>query len=193
MDEKERTETRDLQTHELYASIGKFIVEFEHICFEMQKAILWMLRDQGLKNQQVVDILLAGYTADPLRTLLESLIGELTTTNDKERKIIKNIFSRIQKITEKRNDVAHSTWFIGWGNATTQDFSEASGHKLHKNKQGEARKSFKYKAENFNDLITEAEKLSSLVMRLYLCITYNYNIGEHFKLNEAGEAICSNE
>ncbi len=193
MNEEERLKVRDLQTGELYANIGEFVVKFEHVCHAMQTAIIFMIHGQGLKNQQVANIFLAGYTADPLRTLFESLFGELVKPNDNERKIIKNIFSRIQKLTEKRNDVVHSTWYIGWGNEQTQDFSEAPGHRLHKNKQGAALKSFKYKAEDFSAFVEEAEKLSSLVMRLHGCITGGFSIEKNFKTNESGNVVDKSE
>lgn len=193
MDEKKRLEIRDIQTRELYATIGEFIVKFEHVCHAMQTTITFIMQGQGLKNQQVAHVIMAGYTADPLRTLLESLIGELIKLNDNEKQIIKNIFSRIQKITEIRNNIVHSTWFIGWGNETTQDFSEAPGFKLHKNKQGMATKTFKYKAEDFAIHIKETEKLSTLVMRLFGCIVANFSIEKNFKINEAGMVVDSNE
>jgi len=175
---------RDIQTHELYASIGEFIVKFEHVCHAMQTTITFIIHGQGLKNQRVANILLAGYTADPLRTLLESLIGETVDLNNNEKNIIKNIFSRIQKITEKRNDIVHSTWFIGWGNETTQDYTDAPGHKLHKNKQGAALKAFNYKSDNFSEFVEEAEKLSSLVLRLHGCITSGFSIEKNFKVKD---------
>ncbi len=193
MNEEERLKIRDLQTSELYTNIGEFVVKFEHVCHAMQTAITFMMHGQGLQNQQVANILLAGYTADPLRTLFESLIGELTNLNDKEKKIIKNIFSRVQKLTEKRNDVVHSTWYIGWGNKQTQDFSEAPGHRLHKNKQGAALKAFNYKAEDFSVLVEEAEKLSSLVMRLHGCMVGSFSIEKNFKTNDAGNVVDKNE
>jgi len=189
MDEEERLKIRDLQTKELYSNIGEFVVKFEHLCHAMQSAITFMIQTQGLQNQQVSNILLAGYTADPLRTLFESLAGELLSLNDEEKKIIKNILSRIQKITEKRNDVVHSTWFIGWGNETTQDFSEAPGYRLHKNKKGAASKSFKYKAEDFSSFIKESEELCSLVQRFISCIIGGYTIEKNFGINVDGKAI----
>jgi len=193
MNEEERLKVRDLQTGELYANIGEFVVKFEHLCHAMQTSITFLMHGQDLKNQQVANILLAGYTADHLRTLFESLIGELVKINDNEKKIVKNIFSRIQKLTERRNDVVHSTWYIGWGNEQTQDFSEAPGHKLHKNKQGAALKAFNYKAEDFLELVEEAEKLSSLVMRLHGCVTGEFSIEKNFKINETGNVIDKNE
>jgi len=175
------------------STIGEFIVQFEHVCQAMQTAIRSLLYEQGLQNKSVANILLAGHTAEPLRALFESLIGEIVNPNDNEKEIIKNILSRIQEITAKRNDVVHSTWFIGWGNEATQDFSEVPGHKLHKNKKSSVLKSFKYKVEDFSAFAVEADKLSSLVRRLNGCIIGEFSIEENFKINDVGNVIDKNE
>lgn len=38
------------QTNELYASVGKFLVNFELVCFNIRTAIIFILYDSGLKN-----------------------------------------------------------------------------------------------------------------------------------------------
>ncbi len=149
MDKKMKDELYKNQTNELYASIGKFLVNFELVCFNIRTAIIFILYDSGLKNQQLTNIMLAVHTAEPLKSILHSLIGEAVRLNENEKEIIKNIFARIQKLIESRNNIVHSTWFIGWSNKTMIDFSEASGYKLHRNKDGEATKTFKYKKEDF--------------------------------------------
>jgi hypothetical protein len=85
MNNEERTYLRENQTLELHAAIGEFVVQFEHVCRAMQTAILFLLHGQGLRNQSVANILLAGYTVEPLRQLLESLIGEIVKPNNNER------------------------------------------------------------------------------------------------------------
>lgn len=186
---KIRDELYKNQTNELHASIGKFLVNFELVCFNMRTAIIFILYDSGLKNQQLANIMLAGHTAEPLRSILRSLIGETVQLNENEKEIIKNIFARIQKLIESRNNIVHSTWFIGWGNETMRDFSEASGYKLHRDKDGEATKTFKYKKEDFKKLSKEAEILSKLVLRLHVCISSNFSIEKNFDFDKNGKAI----
>jgi len=189
MDKKIRDELYKNQTNELYASIGKFLVNFELVCFNIQTAIIFILYDSGLKNQQLTKIMLAGHTAEPLKSILHSLIGETVPLNENEKEIIKNIFTRIQKLIESRNNIVHSTWFIGWSNETMIDFSEASGHKLHKNKDGEATKTFKYKKEDFKKLSKEAEILSKLILRLHGCISGNFSIEKNFDFDKNNNVI----
>ena len=191
MDKKKRDEIYKNQTNELYASIGKFLVNFELVCFNIRTAIIFILYDSGLKNQQLANIMLAGHTAEPLKSILHSLIGETVRLNENEKKIIKNIFARIQKLIESRNNIVHSTWFIGWSNETMIDFAEASGYKLHKNKDGSATKIFKYKKVDFEELSKEAEILSELVFRLYVCITSKFCIEKNFDFDKNSNVIKS--
>lgn len=191
MDKKISDELYKNQTNELHASIGKFLVNFELVCFNMRTAIISILYDSGLKNQQLANIMLARHTAEPLRSILRSLIGETVQLNENEKEIIKNIFARIQKLIESRNNIVHSTWFIGWSNKTMIDFSEASGFKLHRNKDGEDTKTFKYKKEDFKKLSKEAEILYKLVLRLHVCVSCNFSIEKNFEFDENSNVIES--
>ena len=193
MDKKKRDEIYENQTNELYASIGKFLVNFELVCFNIRTAIIFILYDSGLKNQQLANIMLAGHTAEPLKSILHSLIGETVQLNENEKKIIKNIFARIQQLTGSRNDIVHSMWFIGWRNKTMIDFAEASGYKLHKNKDGSATKIFKYEKVDFEELSKEAEILSELVFRLYVCIISKLCIEKNFDFDKNSKVIKSRQ
>jgi hypothetical protein len=157
----------------------------------MRTAIIFILDDSGLKNQQLTNIMLAGHTAEPLKSILHSLIGETVRLNENGKEIIKNIFTRIQKLIGSRNDIVHSMWFIGWSNDTMMDFSEASGYKLHKNKDGSTTKIFRYKKEDFEELSKEAEILSKLVLRLHGCISGNFSIEKNFDFGKNGNVIES--
>jgi len=189
MDKKTRDELYENQTNELYASLGKFVVKFEQICYSMRTSIIFILDDSGLKNQQLANIMLADHTAEPLRSILRSLIGETVPLNKNEKEIIKNIFARIKQLIESRNNIAHSAWFIGWSNDTMIDFSEATGYKLHKDKDGSATKIFKYKKEDFEKLSKEAEILSELVFRLHACILGKFSIEKNFDFDKNSKAI----
>jgi hypothetical protein len=187
MDQKERQERWKQDTGALYRVIGEFVVTFEHACHAIQVCVIFLLGNAGLTNQRATQIILAGVTADPLRTLFESLVGELVELNDAERKIIKNAVSRFQKLTESRNDIIHTTWFVGWGNEDTTDFSEASGHKYHKNKSGAVFKSFHRKVDDFAELISEAQALANIFLRLNGCLTGGRSVEKNFVVSKEGK------
>lgn len=187
MNDTERKEIWKRDTDEIYRSIGAFVVKFEHVCHAVHVAIVFLLSCAGLQNQRVSQILLSGITAEPLRTLFESLVGEIQQLNDNERKIVKNALNRFQTLTQQRNDIIHSTWFVGWGNEASADFSAVSGVKFHKDQHGAAPKSFKSTAEDFDKLSQEAEVLASIFHRLYGCFVGGFSIENNFVITEGGE------
>ena len=89
-------------------------------------------RHRWFEGQQIVQILLAGYTAEPLRQMLQSLIGQMRPDNPAEDAIVKDLLNRHQKLCSRRNDVPYGTWIIGYGNEGTTDWSTAIGFKLGK-------------------------------------------------------------
>ncbi len=186
MDELERLERRKHDTDALYRAIGEFVVAFESACHSIQICIIWLFHRAGITNQQVSTIILAGVTAEPLRTLFESLVAELVQLNEAERKIVKDAVNRFQKLTQERNDIVHSTWFVGWGNESTSDFSEASGHKLHKDRSGAAVKSFRRRAEDFATLTLEATSLSHVFLRLNGCFQLETSVEKNFVVSDGG-------
>jgi len=170
---KNRTKRRKQDTKNLYRSIGKFIVKFEQICFVIEQNLVFLIHGQGLQNQKVSQILLSGYTAEPLRSLYESLVNEL-------------MLVRFQKLISHRNDIVHSTWFIGAGNKETQDWSETSGMKTHRNKKGAAVKTFKKSANDFDQFADEAAALANLFFRFNASLIARWDMKKNFIVDENG-------
>ena len=183
MSDESPTENFESQTRELYRAVGEFAVKFEHVCRVVQMSIQFILDREGLKNQAVSQIILAGLTAEPLRTLLQSLLGEVQPTNDQEALILKNLFGRFQKLTETRNDLLHATTYIGWGSNPEDDFSQASKIKFHKDKSGAVVKSEIITATLLDSHTHEAEELASLFHRLLGCIVGGLSIEGNFVMD----------
>jgi len=186
MSDDKRLAKRKKQMDELYAAIGEFVVKFEFINFYIEKGIILLLQSQGLRSQQVAQILIAGQTAEPLKTNYQSLIYQTQNLNPTEKLMIENAFKRLVKVIEARNDIIHSTWFIGWGNETTEDFSVASSMKSHKNKSGAAIKSFDYQVNDFKNLIDETEELSKIFSRLSSIYIWGHSIERNFIIKSDG-------
>jgi hypothetical protein len=182
VNEYESQELRDSQTEELYRVIGKFVVKFEHVCHSIQIAIIFMLHQAGLQDQKqrVAHVILAGQTAEPLKSLFSSLVAETQSLDDSDKKIVANAVKRFELLTERRNEIIHSTWFIGWGNSETTDFSTATGFKYHKNKQGGAVKSFAKTVDDFSTLIDEASELAQIFHRLNGCFVGGFKVSDTF-------------
>jgi hypothetical protein len=135
MDEELKEKFQE-QTEDLYAAIGRFVVEFEHVCNYMRNIIMTILAKEGLSNDNVMQILLSDQTAEPLRSVVTSLIAETQMLSVQEKTIINKITSRVQDLTKTRNDVIHGTWFIGWASVGDKEFTEAPGIKFKKIKKG---------------------------------------------------------
>ncbi len=181
-----RDVTRDGQMKDLHRAIGEFAVAFESITHQEWNCILWLLAAAGLQDQQIVQILLADYTAERMRAMLQSLIGHMRPENAAEKAIVKNLLDRHQKLISRRNDVLHGTWFIGYGNEETTDWSTAVGFKLSKDKKGAKHKTFEYKVEDFDEMTKEAMDLTAALHRLTGCFTMGRDVEKNFDIDHDG-------
>ena len=187
-----REEARDGQVNALHQAIGEFAVAFENVSHQQFRCVEVLLNSVGLRDQHVIQVLLAGYTAEPMRVLLQSLIGELRKMDDAEQSIIKNLISRHQKLISRRNEVMHSTWMIGYSNEYSEDAGTAIGWKLGKNRKGANLKGFKYRAEDFESLTDEANRLASAFFRMYGCYSGGFDVCQNFDVDEDGNAMAPN-
>lgn len=181
-----REVTRDSQIKDLHRAFGEFAVAFESVTHQEWRCILWLLDGAGLKDQQIVQILLAGYTAEPMRVMLQSLIGHIRPDNAAEKAIVKNLLVRHQNLISIRNDVLHGIWFIGYGDEETTDWSTAVGYKLDKDKKGAKNKTFEYKVEDFEEMTREAMDLAVALNRLAGCFTMGRDVEKNFEVDDDG-------
>ena len=186
MNEEDRQKKLKEQSEDQYRSIGKFAVKFEHVCEAIHSTMLFMLHNEGIKNQKVIQVLLANHTAEPLRVLFESLISVTQSLSQEESKIINSVLKRFQELTSKRNDIIHGTWYIGWAATTDTDFSTAIGLKHHRNKAGTTMKRFEFSTCDFDVLTQEAEALAAIIQRLGSCFTVGFSITSNLKSDENG-------
>jgi len=176
----------DEQTEDLYAAIGHFAVEFEHVCNYLRIIIMTILSKEGLGNEKVMQILLSDLTAEPLRSLVSSLISETQQLSEADRKIVSKILTSVQDLTKNRNDVLHGTWFIGWGFSSDTECKTAPGIKFKKDKGGVATKTFNWTVEEFNALTGNASTLWGLLAILNGCIAGNFKVEKNFVVGDDG-------
>jgi hypothetical protein len=181
-----RDELRKAQVGALHRAIGEFAVAFETISHQQYRCIEVLLKGAGLRDERVVQILFADYTSEPMRAMLQSLIGQLRPTNASEQAIVKNLLVRHQKLISRRNEVMHGTWMIGQGSAQTTDWGTAFGWKLGKNKKGASVKGFEYRVEDFNEMTREANELVRAFFRLYGCYSGKFDVAKNFDVDDDG-------
>lgn len=189
MDKQERERKFKEQKTALYSAFGRFAVNFELVCFALRQGIFWMLNSGGLRKERLADILLTDLTAKPLQNIYRSMASEIQELSNNDRRVIKNIFKRIDDLIEKRNDIIHATWFIEWASPKDTDFSEARGIKPDRDKKGGKIKLFRFKIKDFNELSKEAFVLLQLISNLSVCLTSNFKIEKNFEFNENKDVI----
>jgi hypothetical protein len=158
------------QTAALYAAIGRFVVEFEQMCFAMSNAVLFALHNGGLKDQQLGNAMLAGLTAGPLREMTLSVFAHLYRDDLAGLQIVRDLAARTQQLTTSRNEIIHSTWFIGWASQEDTDFSRASGMKLKNTKSGPMAMSVSNSVAEFDRETEKAKELAVLWRQLLGCL-----------------------
>ena len=190
MDTAERKAKYDSQTGQLYEAIGRCAVKFEHVCFSMHQGITLLLSVNGLQNQRLSQVLLADLTAYPLKSILQALIAEIVSLPPPDKSICDKIFIRIQKLIERRNDIVHSTWFVGWASSEDTDFSMVNGHKWARGKQGADLKQATYASADFDAFANECDAVAALVHRLWGCILASRSLANNFVVDGAGNVAC---
>jgi hypothetical protein len=187
MRQSEREDVHDDQTGELYKSIGKCSVKFEHVTLAMQAAITLLLQKGGLRNQRLANVLLADLTAYPLTSIFQAMISESNQLSAEEKIISNKIFTRTKKLIERRNDIIHSNWFVGWAGPDDTDFSEASGMRSTRGKRGVIFKGSKHTTAEFDAFAMECDEVARLLNRLCACVTNDLQISKNLLIDEDGK------
>lgn len=177
-DPESREQRYERQTKEQYAAIGKFVVKFELVCFYLRSTMSNFLQSSGLKKQELARIVFGhrSMTADALREVYMAMTVELYGDNV----VLKDFRSRFQRLTEKRNDIVHGTWFVGWASEDQEDFSAIRGFKDSISKSGSGFKPLPESVEKIAALTREAEELGSLVSRLDGCFRCGFKVSKNF-------------
>ena len=107
-EEKEYIENRNL----VFIELGKFNVYFEQVTHSFKTIIEYILLNNGLNNKDYVDCLTGKLTAEPIKTIFQSLIS-LYIKNTEDRKKLDKLVPLFSDLIEIRNIVTHSFWVIG--------------------------------------------------------------------------------
>ncbi|MGD0970849.1 MAG: hypothetical protein ABSA04_05525 [Desulfobaccales bacterium] len=165
---------------DIYTHIGRFVVEFEQICHSIESGIRCILLREGLENEQIHEILLAGFTAEPLNELFRSLCNAHLKPDKETSKIINYVINTFKKLIPVRNDLLHGKWFMILKELEGKHKPVALGQKLHKNKTGSATKRFEYDVEKFKKLVMQATLSLDNMSKLSNCIAASFPITKNF-------------
>jgi hypothetical protein len=172
MPKTEREAQACAQEHDLYAAIGRFVVEFEHVCRAMEECIVGVPGKDGLETEGLARAPLVGLPAGRLFKSFKAVVTELHKNDPEDMRILENVSKRIGDLIEKRNDVIHRTWFIGWDHS--KDSSKAEGEKFKRTKRGAESQRLEVTVDQFESLSWEAEELSDIVTLVGGCMVEGF-------------------
>jgi hypothetical protein len=176
-----RDQRRKRQTDEIYVTLGQYVEAFEQLVHVIRGMCI-LLTSHTPKHEQLM-LIVFNYetmTARPLFALYRAFIGQMlndknASVSDEERTAIfgalKTFDTDYQVAIDTRNNYLHGTWFIGWGNDQTTDFSEIGFSRFKVRNGGLSQVSGPKSAKEIESLVTECERLRDYFLRLHGCIT----------------------
>jgi hypothetical protein len=189
MNEQDRQTKLADQSFALHAAIGRFVVEFEQMCFAMSNAVLFALHNAGLQDQQLGNAMLAGLTASPLREMVLSVFAHVYRNDAASVALVRELAARTQTLTTTRNEIIHSTWFIGWASPEDTDFSRAAGMKRKNTKAGPVASSLSHSVKEFDRETANAKQLAVLYNQLLGCLLSGTPPTKYFNRDAHGQIV----
>jgi hypothetical protein len=117
MDDASDTERRQkylAQTNEQFAVLGRYVQEFEQVCFTLRQLITSLLTQNGLKDQSLPSMFLF-HRSVTARVLLDSacaMLFHLHQDDDCLIEVTTDLRKRFEKEIEIRNTYLHGTWSL---------------------------------------------------------------------------------
>ncbi len=151
----------------VYTELGKFNVIFEQITHSFKNAIKDISIKNDLKNKLYSDCLIDKLTAEPIKSIFQSMLS-IYIKDESERRNINNLISVFSDLIEIRNLLIHCYWSIGVVvNEPVEPFIVGIKSKISKKGVSIYNLDFKiqelinlnYKLEEFNELIFELFKI----------------------------------
>jgi hypothetical protein len=188
-----RERLRNQSTKEQFEILGRFVQAFELMVDAVRTGCI-LITTWTAKQQRLMNIVFhhKGVSADALfdmyRAMMAEILGDPETKMDPTDNavtlaVLGNLANRYKALLNKRNDMLHGTWRIGWFSAEDTDFQSIWMHKFKATKGGLL---IDHPARNVDDikaLITEFEEIEDIVRRLTGCFLFRdtVNIARNFK------------
>jgi hypothetical protein len=186
MNKKGREEKYREQTQDWYAALGRFIIKFEDVRDKMETAIIMILDHDGLRTQILAHALLADLTAYPLLQRFWSIVAELRKDDPDDLQILRDVSRRVQELIERRNDVLHRKWFIGYASPEQEDFSNVSSWKFKTTSRGTEFKPLEYTAADLSALAEQADELAKMIFMMDACLGFSIPFTKNFEVEKDG-------
>jgi hypothetical protein len=184
MTDREKKETRDekrkRQTDATHAALGRYIEAFEQIVMWLrvgcsQLTCLTTRAPLNVKQQLLMNVVFNHrcMTADNLASIYRALVGQIINDKDMTRfdgaeiktieKVLTQFHNDFQEAVNKRNDYIHGTWFIGYGNAASEDWSNIGYLRGKATKEGVKYIEGPKTADDIDAMTKECQRLSNYI------------------------------
>jgi len=171
------------QTNEQFAALGRYVQEFELVCFTLRHLMTSLLLQNGLRDQFLPATFL-NHQSITARVLLDtacSMILHLHKCDSGVTEIVNDLRRRFEKEIETRNDYLHGTWFIGWASDDQQDFAEMTGFKgTTSPAKGIGLKQLATSAAEMKARVEVLEEINDAFRRLLGCLIGKFSVKKNF-------------
>ena len=185
--EETREQRYHRQTEESFASLGRYVQEFEGMVDVVRQGCIDLLG--GTELAQVV-MHGQAFTAYPLMVTLRAMLmtvfknnSSAFSTADVEvaGKLLAHIQNSLQNATNARNALLHGTWYIGYTSEDQNDFSDV---RVYKGKITGSGMQMDQVVKSSNDLLNlseECRRIKTLVQKLITCTHLCLGLGAEQK------------
>jgi len=167
------------QIDELMSSLGRFIVEFERVCSAYQHLVIFVLEKNGLQSQSLAKVVIGDKAAAELRVLFSTLYLELSGQDAEDKKAVKALNNRFEKLTTFRNNLVHADWDLG-DEAGEEEVDAILSKYRNKPTKGSERRRIAVTKSLIDSFALEARKQLVLVRRLQVALLQSgFKTSEH--------------
>jgi len=168
---------------DLSKKLGSFVMVFEDLNQSMLADIRTILLKNGLKNEAIQEIILSDLTAEPIRSMLQSLCAEVLNPDTEEMKILSKVFKEIQDLIKIRNEVVHSVW----AEININGKKIVLTTKLKRSRNGSTTKTILTTSKLLEEYIEQARHCHWLLGGVGYCIAMDKRISDTFEKTASGE------
>jgi hypothetical protein len=170
-------------SEKLCTAVGDFALSFERLCRDLRLGIWAVLEANGLKDAwYLTDIFVGDLTAFPLQNIFRALISQTRKCNAEEKLALGDIFKRMAAITETRNSVLHSAWYIDYKSRADLLTDTYTKYRPGYDKAGAKPTPTKHSIEEVERAAVGCLTLSELISCLQSCILMNKQFGDYLHM-----------
>ena len=167
-------EQHEEKAKEILAGLGEFVIAFERVCSAMRSCIFSAFKKAGLHNQGLAQIVVNKSAAEGLRTTLGGVFHETREQDDEDRKAVRNLLGRIDKLGSVRNELLHAEWFLNYDYEEANEEFRALALKMNSSQNsGAYGLKISVTKESLNCHVKEATEILVLLNRLATCLNQN--------------------